>query len=123
MQLAKWVFLVAGVYGLLVLLPQFFFEERVGRDYPPPITHPEFFYGFFGVAAAWQVAFLIIARDPVRYRPLMIPSVLEKLAFGVATAILFLGERVSAAVLAFGLIDLALAVLFLVAFARTPPGK
>jgi hypothetical protein len=123
MQLAKWVFLVAGVYGLLVLLPQFFFEERVGRDYPPPITHPEFFYGFFGVAAAWQVAFLIIARDPVRYRPLMIPSVLEKLAFGVATAILFLGERVSAAVLAFGLIDLALAVLFLMAFARTPPGK
>ena len=36
-------------------------EARVGRDYPPAITHPEYFYGFLGVAAAWQVAFLVIA--------------------------------------------------------------
>ena len=68
MNFAKWVFLLAGIYGLLVVTPQFFLEQRVNRDYPPAITHPEYFYGFAGVALAWQVAFLIISRDPARYR-------------------------------------------------------
>ena len=62
----------------------YFLEGRIGRDTPPPITHPEFFYGFLGVAVAWQAAFLVIARDPVRFRPLMVPAVLEKAAFALA---------------------------------------
>lgn len=37
---ARRVFTVAGVYGILVLVPQYFMEAKVGRDYPPPITHP-----------------------------------------------------------------------------------
>ena len=61
---ARRLFLIAGIYGLAVILPQYFLEARVGRDYPPAITHPEYFYGFLGVAAAWQVAFLVIATDP-----------------------------------------------------------
>src|SRR5262245_26733618 len=70
MKFAKVVFLVAGIYGLLVLVPQFFLEARIGRDTPPPITHPEFFYGFICVAVAWQVLFLVLSKDPVRYRPM-----------------------------------------------------
>jgi len=81
---ARRVFLIAGIYGLLVLAPHYFLEAKIGRDHPPEITHPEFFYGFIGVAVAWQVAFLIIARDPVRYRLIMLPGILEKVAFGVA---------------------------------------
>jgi len=120
MVFARWVFGVAGVYGIAVLLPQYFLEERVGRDYPPPITHPEFFYGFVGVALAWQVAFLIIARDPARYRPLMLAAVLEKFSFGVTTVVLFAQERL-AAPLVFGVIDLVLGVLFVAAYLRLAP--
>jgi hypothetical protein len=63
---ARRVFTLAGLYGVLVLVPQYFMEDQVGRDFPPPITHPENYYGFIGVALAWQVLFFILARDPVR---------------------------------------------------------
>lgn len=56
------------------------------------------------------MAFLIISRDPARYRPLMIPSVLEKAAFGVSFIALRAIGRLSGQVLTFGLIDLALGV-------------
>jgi hypothetical protein len=115
MTFARRLFLIAGIYGLLVLVPQFFLEDRLGRDFPPAITHPEHFYGFLGVAVAWQVAFLVIARDPVRFRPIMVPAVLEKASFGFAAVALFLRGRVPVVVLIFGLIDLTLGALFLVA--------
>ena len=119
MQFAKRVFHIAGIYGLAVLLPQYFLEGRLGRDYPPPITHPEYFYGFVGVAAAWQVGFLIIARDPARYRLMMIPGMLEKLSFGLPAIVLYAQQRLSAVTLAFGLLDLAWFVLFLIAYRQT----
>jgi hypothetical protein len=119
MQFARRVFHIAGIYGLAVLVPQYFLEQRLGRDFPPPINHPEHFYGFIGVAAAWQIAFLIIARDPVRYRLIMIPGVLEKAAFGLAAVWLFAAGRVPGAILGFGLVDLMLGALFLVAFWKT----
>src|SRR5262249_1624463 len=72
MKFARYVFLIAGVYGLLIIAPQYFLEERVGTDYPPAVTHPEYFYGFVGVTLAWQVLYLVIASDPVRYRPVML---------------------------------------------------
>jgi len=121
MRFAQRVFTIAGIYGLIALLPQYAMEDRLSRDFPPPITHPEHFYGFIGVAAAWQVAFLIIARDPMRYRPIIIPGILEKLAFGVAAVVLFAFERIPGTILAFGLIDVAWAGLFLAAFIATHP--
>ena len=119
MNFAKRVFLIAGVYGLINLLPQYFMEAKLGRDYPPPVTHPELFYGFIGVAVAWQVLFLIIARDPSRYRLVMVPSILEKVGFGVATVVLYLLGRIALVVFMFGIIDLVLAALFFEAFRRT----
>jgi hypothetical protein len=62
MIFARRLFLLAGIYGILVLAPQYFLEAKLGQDYPPPITHPEQFYGFIGVALAWQAAFLLISR-------------------------------------------------------------
>jgi len=117
---ARRVFLVAAVYGVLVLAPQYFMEGAVGRDFPPPITHPEHFYGFIGVALAWQVLFFMIASDPVRFRPAMLAGILEKLAFGVAAIVLFAQGRLAAVVLGAGLIDLVLAALFLAAYRATP---
>ncbi|HUK82001.1 MAG TPA: hypothetical protein VLZ12_05145 [Verrucomicrobiae bacterium] len=116
MKFAKRIFLVAGVYGILVLLPQYFLEEGIAADDPPAITHHEYFYGFIGIALAWQTLFLLIARDPIRYRLAMLPAVLEKFAFGGATPILFFQHRVALPVLAFSLVDLVFAVLFVAAF-------
>lgn len=119
MKFAKIVFLVAGIYGLLVLLPQYFMEDYNGRNYPPPITHPEYYYGFIGVAVAWQVLFLIMARDPARFRPVMIPAIIEKLGFGVVAVILYLQHRLSPSMLGAGLLDLLLAALFAAAYLKT----
>ena len=123
MKFAKLVFLVAGIYGLIVMLPQYFLESRIGVDSPPPITHPEFYYGFIGVTVAWQLAFLVLSTDPVRYRPLMIPAVFEKLSFVVAIALLFVQQRVSSLMLAPAGIDLLLGILFVAAFLKTSPRR
>ena len=119
MKFARRVFLAAGVYGLIVLLPQYFLETKNGLDFPPPITHPEYFYGFVGLGVAWQVLFLTIARDPVRYRAMMIPSVLEKFSFGVAAVVLFLGGRIPSLVLGFASLDMILGVLFIASYLKT----
>lgn len=116
MKFARWTYLIAGIYGLVILVPQYFLEEKTGRDFPPAITHPEFFYGFIGVAVAWQIAFLIISREPQRYRPIMIACVIEKFTYGIAVAVLYLQSRVSATILTTGLIDSVLGTLFLIAF-------
>ena len=120
---ARIVFRVAGIYGLSVLVPQFFLEAKVGRDSPPPITHPEFFYGFLCVAVAWQVLFLILSRAPVRYRPMMIPAVLEKIGFPIAAVILYLQGRMAPIVLAPASLDLVLCVLFAIAYVKTPTAE
>lgn len=119
-RFARRVFTGAAVYGLLALVPQYFLEDRLNRDFPPAITHPEHFYGFVGIAIAWQFAFLVIARDPVRYRALMPVAVLEKLAFGGAAIVLFALGRIAWPVLAVGGVDLVLAALFLAAYRMTP---
>jgi hypothetical protein len=120
MKFARVTFLVAAVYGIIVLLPQYFLESYIGATDPPPITHPEFFYGFIGVALAFQLVFLIISRDPVRYRPLMLISVLEKLSFGIAAPVLYMQGRLSENMLAAGGIDLLLGALFVISFIKTP---
>jgi hypothetical protein len=115
-RFAKRVFLVAGIYGIVVLLPQYFVESGLAFDLPAPIARPEHFYGFIGVALSWQFVFLLIARDVRRYRPLMLVGVLEKFSFGLAVVILYAADRVSAGVLGAGGIDLALGALFVLAF-------
>lgn len=119
MKFAKYTFLIAGIYGIIALLPMYFLKDYVGQENPPPLTHPEFFYGFVGVALAWQFAFLIISRDPVKYRSLMLPAILEKVVWGVPILILYLQNKVSASFLGAGMIDLLLGVLFVAAYWKT----
>lgn len=120
MKFARRVFLLAGIYGLLVLVPLYFLEEKTSRDFPPPITHPEYYYGFIGVAVAWQVLFLFLARDPSRYRPMMIPAVLEKASFAIAVFVLFALDRVPFLMLVAAIPDLILGALFVAAYLKTP---
>jgi hypothetical protein len=119
MRFAKIVFRIAGIYGFIVLLPQYFSEDKTGRDFPPPITHPEFYYGFIGLALVWQLLFLLLSIDPVRYRLMMIPSMFEKLVFAIPVVILYYQHRVSTVILGVSLVDLVLGVLFLIAYIKT----
>jgi hypothetical protein len=115
-RFSRIVFLVAGIYGLIVLLPGFFGERILAQKMPPAITHPEFYYGFFGVAVAWQVAFLIIARDPQRFRPIIPAAILEKLTYCIACAVLFNLGRIPVIVALGGAGDFILGTLFTISY-------
>jgi hypothetical protein len=119
MKFAKIVFWIAGIWGILVLTPLYFLFDRIGRQDPPPITHPGFYYGFVGVALTWQIAFLIIATDPVRFRPLMIACIVEKFTYAASLTVLYLQGRLRPSDLTFGAVDLLFGVLFMFAFLRT----
>jgi len=123
MRFAKIVFLIAGIYGLLILSPIYFMEKTIGRQTPPAITHPEYFYGFLGAGLAWQVLFLVLATDPVRYRAMILPSALEKVAYGIALVVLFAQHRLPLSAFAIGSVDWIFAFLFLAAYFTTKPRR
>jgi hypothetical protein len=116
---AKRVFFWAGIYGILVLAPLYFMEAKLARDFPPAFSHPEQFYGFLGVALAWQFAFLLIARDVRRYRLFMLPAIAEKLLSSVSALLLYAADRIAALTVAPAVIDFVLALLFITAFIRS----
>jgi hypothetical protein len=120
MKFAKVLFWVAGIWGIVVIAPLYFMFDVIGRQDPPAITHPGFYYGFAGVALAWQIAFLVIARDPVRFRPMMIPSVVEKFTWTITVGVLVVQGRMHGLDLVFGGTDFLLGVLFVVAYLKTP---
>jgi hypothetical protein len=120
MKFARWVFLIAGIYGLLVITPLYFMEAFIGKQTPPPISHPEFFYGFVGLGLAWQVLFLVVASDPRRFRWMMLPSILEKVSYGIALIVLHQQQRIPASSFRIGMVDWIWALLFTISFIRTP---
>jgi len=119
MKFATIVFWISSIWGILILTPLYFMFDLIGRQDPPAITHPAFYYGFVSVALTWQFVFVVIARDPVRFRKMMIPSVLEKFGYGASLIVLYLQHRLHASDLALGGIDILFGVLFLLAFFRT----
>jgi hypothetical protein len=121
MKFAKIIFLIAGIWGVLILTPLYFMFNMIGKQDPPPITHPAFYYGFVGVGLAWQLGFLVIAKNPIRLRPMMLPAILEKFAYGLALVALYLQGRLHTPDLTFGVVDLFFGLLFIVAFLKTPP--
>ncbi len=119
MRFAKVVYLVAGVYGILIIAPMYFMEDRIGREMAPAINHPEYFYGFLGVTLAWQLVFLVLAKDPLRYRPMMLPAIVEKVIYGIALIFLHLQHRLPVKVLQVGSVDWLFAALFVAAYIAT----
>jgi len=119
-RFARFVFWIAAIWGFLFITLLFFLFNLIGEKDPPPITHPAFFYGFVGIALVWQIAFIFIARDPIRFRPMMMPAILEKLVSAVPVVILVLQKRMHPTDLVFSAIDLTLGALFLAAYLRTP---
>lgn len=118
--MAKIIFRIAGIWGLVLLSPIFFLRERIGIDTPPPITHPEYFYGFLAMSFVFQLLFLLIASDPIRYRPLMPISMLEKFIYVGFAYWLTATHQSPASQAIFASIDLFFGILFVIAYLKTP---
>ena len=111
MKFARWIFLIAGIYGVVVLTPGLLM---------PPQGAPEFYYGFIGSALVWQLAFFIVARDPVGFRALMPICMLEKLAFFVTClALRFTGQMDASPIFIGAMIDGLWLLLFVWAWFAT----
>ena len=119
MRFAKFTFVGAGIWGIAVLTPLYWLFDVTGRSYSPPTDYAHFYYGFLSVAMAWQIAFLVIGSNPARYRPLMIPGMLEKLGYVAGVAVLYGNARISVTDAQAAIPDLLLAILFMVAFVKT----
>lgn len=116
MNIAKWVFRLAGTIGLLQIVPLYFYEAQLAVDMPPALNHPEYYYGMIGVTMAWQIAFLLISTDPLRYRPLMPVAMVEKASFVLAAFWLFSQGRLPNLILGSALLDLVYGLFMVAAF-------
>lgn len=116
MKFAKRVFFWGGIYGLLVVTPLYFLRSFMGRLFPPAIDHPEYYYGFVGAVVVWHVLFLVISKDPARYRAMMPIATLEKMAFGVPVLALVLAGSASPWLAGGAIGDLIWGALYLVSY-------
>jgi hypothetical protein len=69
------------------------------------------------------ILFLLIAINPLRYRLMMIPAIIEKFAYGSAVILLFVQERIAVMLLSAAIIDSVLGLLFVIAFFKTKEEK
>jgi hypothetical protein len=121
MRFAKIVFRVAGIWGLLVILPLYFLFDLTGISNPPAITHAEFYFGFVGVTLVWQIAFFVIASDPIRFRPFILVAILEKLSYILTISLLYLQHLVAGNQLIWVGTDSVLCLLFIASYVKTRP--
>ena len=119
MKFAKYVFIGAGIWGIVVLTPLYWLVDISGRHYAPPTDYPAFFFGFIAVALVWQIAFLMIGSNPARFRPLMIPAMLEKFSYVSTLLVLYGRSRISAIDVQPAIPDGLIGLLFVAAFWAT----
>ncbi len=118
---ASWILNVAGIYGLIVIVPGFFSEAHYSGMFPPAVNHLEFYYGFYSVTFAWQLAYLMMARDPIAYRLLLIPAFFEKGLFPAFITWLYAAGRVSSMMFYMSWIDVVFLVLFVLIYLGVRP--
>jgi len=119
MKFARNVFLVAGIWGVIVMTSMYFLFDVVNRQYPPAITHPDFYYGFVSITFAWQIVFLVISLDPLRYRPIMAAALVEKFGYIATLAVLYLKGQIQSGQFAVVAPDCILGLFFIAAFLKT----
>ena len=96
------------------------FSVRKSRPRRASTHHtPQFYYGFLGVTFLWQLAFVLIAKDPVRYRPLMLIAILEKFIYTVPVVVLYTAGKVQSNITRSSLVDPIFGILFIIAYFRT----
>lgn len=116
MKFTKWTFRTAGILGLVIMVPLLFMERFIEQIFPPAVNHPEFYYGFVLLNIGWQILYLFLASDPIRFRPMMLPAFFAKASAPVALWWLFLAGRISADWVNTTYLDGVFAVLFLVSY-------
>jgi hypothetical protein len=109
-RLVGWIFRVAALYGVVVLLPMYFLAV------PDPYRLTQL--GFVGLALVFQVVFWVIGGDPVRFRPLVPLAVAEKAVFGIPALAFFVLGRTDGFTALFAAIDVILGAVFVWAFLR-----
>jgi hypothetical protein len=117
-RFARIVFVVAGVLGLLLLLPLAYSAVVDGQGILPGLGGAGmFFLGFVAQYMCWQILYLVLATNPVRYRPMMIPAFFAQAMGALYPQWLYLyGFEPWVPVAA---VEIALAILFLVAYWTT----
>ena len=105
---ARHVFLGAAIYGFIASAMLYFTAA--------PDPHRLMYFAFAGIALVFQGVFVVIARDPVRFEPLMLLCVFEKLSFGIPALAFAARRQVDITLALGGAVDLLLAVLFWVAW-------
>ena len=65
MKFAKFVFSIAGIWGIFVLTPLYFMFNIIGVQDPPPITHPD----YYGIDTPEQDKLLAATHDLEGMRP------------------------------------------------------
>ena len=118
---ARWLFGIAAAFNFAIAASVLFLRPWIAPllQLDPALGTNVATANIAGVlVAAFGWAYACIARDPVRYRPAMLPAVLEKLTFAGATIVLFAQRRLADSVLGFGLVDLTFAVLFTISYLR-----
>ncbi len=118
MKIARWIFLFAGILGLLpvihVTLNLLLSKEEL---LPELSSMGLFFYVFLLQYGCWQILFFFISRDPVRFRPVMILAFFVEVSIPFNSAWLFFyGFKLW---IFLTVASLVFAVLFLFAFWMT----
>ena|SRR5579863_8859027 len=108
MRFSKIVFWIAGAFGLIAIVPLYLMPGNT------------LYYGLLATLVAWQGAFFVIGTDPKRFRPLMIPAVLEKALWMLTLTVLHFKGQATATDLAVNAATHGLlGVLFVIAFLKT----
>ena len=104
------VMIGAAIYGFIGAATLYL------TDAPDP--HRLLYFAFAGIALVFQGVFLVIARDPRRFAPLLPLCVFEKVSFGIPALAFAARGQAEASMALGGAVDLLLAVLFVIAWRK-----
>jgi len=108
MKFARIVFWTAGGIGVLAMIPMYLREGTY------------VYYASLAGLLAWQFAFFVIATDPVRYRLLMLPAMIEKFGWVFTLLIFYLrGAMPAGEFYGSTSVHALLGLLFIAAFVKT----
>lgn len=103
-------FIIAAIYGCIAA-PVLYFTDA-------PDPHRLLYFAFAGIVLVFQGVFLVIARDPMRFAPLIPLAIFEKLSFAIPALAFWARGQVPLDMGLGGIVDLVFAGLFFVAWRR-----
>jgi hypothetical protein len=119
MRFAKRIYRVAGIAGLFLVVPAYFLEGWTATINPPAVEHAEFYYGFVSVVMVWQLVYILIGTDPLRFRPVMLLAAAAKGSFVATLLTLFSLGRIQPLWFGFAAFDGTFTLLFLLGYIKT----